>query len=493
MKSRIRHWTPAIIGFIAILYYAALSCKTYTWLFASGDSGDWLAASNWWIVPQPFGSPLYISLGHFLNLWLGDLVIKMTLLLSVLPAAITVLLVYLIVKRLTGRERIAITSSAVLLGAAVFLSQATVLEEYSLVVMFVTLGFYFYIQGKWKLTFLSLGLGSAVHIMVVPITALWLMVHFREWQVWRKALPVYIACGVLPYGLILWLMASDTPRLVAGGLSLGAINSYLGSTGVVGTLSIVETPERILHVVSFIVASLGLAIVPSTIGLKKPWSNMTKVMLATIGFSVWYYLTCIDPTTWTFLIFSMPFIAIATGLGLVKMKSYHTHIILAGALCLMIVNSIWLNADRLNREYPIAPKYYQAVQSIPDGSAVVINRGGWEALGFYYAMSEGKELIPVFFIYAENEDDALHKYYVEWMHKEYGVKGYNTQTMAQYALGKGIETYILIPPTLGWDSAFEYTNSLHRFGEVKSVNTSIKVHGKATQGETTEWHPFWQR
>ena len=90
MKSKI---IPFIVFAISFIYYSILSSKVYTWLFASGDSGDWLAASNWWIVPQPYGSPLYISLGHFLDLFGGDLVVKMTILLSCLPAAITVMLV----------------------------------------------------------------------------------------------------------------------------------------------------------------------------------------------------------------------------------------------------------------------------------------------------------------------------------------------------------------------------------------------------------------
>ena len=136
--------TPLIIFLTAFSYFALLSSKTYTWVFVSEDAADWLACSTMWMVPQPLGSPLYILLGQFLNILPGDLVIKMTMILSCLPSAITVTLVYLIVRHLTNKESIAITSAMVLAASAIFMSQSTILEEYALAVMLLTLGYYFF-------------------------------------------------------------------------------------------------------------------------------------------------------------------------------------------------------------------------------------------------------------------------------------------------------------------------------------------------------------
>ncbi len=478
MKNNI---IPFIIFAASFIYYSILSSKVYTWLFASGDSGDWLAASNWWIVPQPYGSPLYISLGHFLDLFGGDLVVKMTILLSCLPAAITIMLVYLIVKHLTQKTNLAIISSIILLGASIFLTQATVLEQYSLAVMFVTLAYYFYLKDRKKLVALSLGLGSANHILVIPIALLWLALERKQWKVWRKTLPVYIISGLLPYCLIIWLMVSDAPRLLAGGLSLQAINSYLGSTSVMGTLSILALPERALDFAALIIMSFGLAVIPVWLAFRKPWAAHTKLLIITIAFPIWYYFTCIDPTTWTFMAYACPFIAIATGIGLNKLsKLGNKRVIVAVASCavmLVAYNSTFLNANILAAREPKAMNYYNEIQSMPDGSAVIIWRGGFEFMSLCYAMSEGKDLIPIFCTDWNYEDDALYQYYLEWVNSYYDLEGSNTQLLAINALDKGIPVYIISPLFEKWRKAFTVEDiDLVHFDILTGVDLDAVVH-----------------
>jgi len=203
----------------------------------------------------------------------------MTILLSCLPAAVTVALVYLIVKHLTSKTTIALIGSAIVLGAGIFLTQATILEEYSIAVMFTVLAYLFYLKDKKKLTALSMGLGSAIHILVIPIALLWLVLEKKNWRAWAKTLPIYIVTGILPYALIIYLMTTDAPRLLAGGLSLEAINSYLGSTSVFGSLSIFGLPERLLGLTSLIIMSFGLAVIPLWVALKRPWATILNFWL----------------------------------------------------------------------------------------------------------------------------------------------------------------------------------------------------------------------
>jgi len=475
MKNKIISFAIFAVSFI---YYSILSAKQYTWLFASGDSGDWLASSNWWIVPQPYGSPLYISLGHFLNLFGGDLVVKMTVLLSCLPAAITVMLVYLIVKHLTQKTNLAVISSIILLGASIFLTQATILEQYSLAVMFVTLAYYFYLKDKKKLVALSLGLGSANHILVIPIALLWLALEHKQWKIWCKTLPVYVISGLLPYCLTLYLMTTDAPRLLAGGLSLQAINSYLGSTSVMGSLSILALPDRLLDFIALVIMSFGLAIIPIWLTFKKPWAMHTKLLIITIIFPIWYYLTCIDPTTWTFMTYACPFIAIATGIGLSKISSKAlVSLVTSFALMLVAINGILLNANTLAKLEPTAIDYYNEIQSMPDGSAVVIWRGGFEFMSLCYAMSEGKDLIPIFCTDWNYEDDALYQYYLEWANNYYNLEGSNTQIMANNALDKGIPVYVISPLFEKWQKTFTVEDiDLIHFDRLTEVDLDAVVH-----------------
>jgi len=462
----------------SFIFYSLMAAKEYTWLFASGDSGDWLAASNMWLVPQPYGSPLYITLGHFLDMFGGDLVVKMTIILSCLPAAVTVMLVYLIVKHLTGKKNIALIASAVLLGAGIFLTQATVLEQYSLAVMFVVLGYYFYLKDKKWLVALSLGLGSANHILVIPIAALWLLLDRKRWRAWAKVIPLYTVSGLLPYILILWLMTTDAPRLLAGGLSLQAINSYLGSTSVMGSLSIMSLPERLLDFAALIIMGFGLAIIPIRLAFKKPWAMHIKLLIMAIIFPVWYYLTCRDPTSWTFMAYACPFIAIAAGIGLAKInKTYVLKAVTISAIAIIMLNSIFLNADVLAKANPKAQDYYNEIQSIPDGSAIVIYRGGFEAMAMYYAFSEGKDIIPIFLTDYNYEEDALYQYYLDWIHSEYNLKGNNTQHLTADALAQNIPVYVLTPILKKWTLAFEHNDtSLKYFDLVEGVDLTLVVH-----------------
>ena len=257
-------WLPHSLFLLSLVYYCALSAKRYTWMFVSGDSGDWLAASTMWMVPQPLGSPLYIFLGQLLHLLPGGLPVKMTIVLSCLPSAMTVALVYLIVYRLTRSAASSACASLVLLGAGIFLTQSTILEQYALAAMFLTAAYYFYISGRRTLTTFALGLGTAVHIFLLPVAILWLIVERHNLKAWLRPAAVYIASGVLPYIYVPILMAMHAPPIMAGYLSWSNLTAYMFDTAgdLVGTMALEELPRRIAIIAAIMVSSLGLAVIP---------------------------------------------------------------------------------------------------------------------------------------------------------------------------------------------------------------------------------------
>lgn len=444
MKRLAIKYDYLLIGVVALIYYSLLCAKEWSWMFVSGDSGDWLAASSIWLVPQPYGSPLYILLGHFINLLPVDLVLGMTIGLSVIPASITVAITYLIVKKLFN-VRLAIISSLVLLSSAIFLSQATILEEYAIATMFLTLAVYFYVSDKKKLTLLMLGLAGAIHIIAIAIAFLWLVLEFKNIKQWYKNFWIYFLVGIVPYGLILLLMYLPTPRLIAGDLSLGNLNSYLGSSGTIGSLSIYEAPKRILSFIQIVSISLSLGIVPFVLAFKKPWNNYTRIMIVTIVFCMWLYITNIDPSTWTFMCFAMPMMCIMIAIGLNKVKLQNEHIALVSmfAIMLIIINSFSLNANLLTQEYSQATKYEQAVKELPDNSCIVLSSGGQYGLGLIYIMSQGKDVIPIYYCGDNYENDARYQSYVNYMDSKYNIRGSNTLEQVQDAIKQGKEVYML--------------------------------------------------
>lgn len=448
------------IGVFSYIYLAILSAKQFTWVFQSGDSGDWLASAKLWFVPQAFGSPLYISLAKLVGMTPFDLPIAMTAALSAIPSTITILLVFLIVKKLTDNEWYASVSSLVLLASVVFLSQSTIVEEYALSTMFLTLAFYMYILGHKKLTALSLGLGMAVHIFILPVAVLWLAVHYRTWREWVKPALVFAASGILPYTLILYLMASDAPQLFAGGLSWESINGYLGGTYVVGSLGLNGLPERGLMFIAIMAVSLGLAWIPISKAVK-PLDTLIKMMIMVIGFSVWYYLTNLDFAVWTYLIFGMPFLAILTGIGLSRMSFNHLKVVAAGAFILLGFNAFFFNADIATRDNPQAQVYFNSTMRLPEGSAVISDRYGFYPFTIYYAYAEGKDIIPLFM--PPDDSVVLYDNYLEWVKNEYDLEGENIQEITENLIGTRV-IYIL-PPAVDskfdeWQDIFEVKESI---------------------------------
>ncbi len=470
--KQLNKYAAPLVGLITLLYYSLLAAREWTWIFVSGDSGDWIAASRWWIVPQPFGSPLYIMLGHLINFFYPQhLIALMTLLLSVVPAAITVTLVFLTVRQLTHKLHLALLATLCLLGAGVFLSQATVLEEYSIAIMFTVAGYYFYLQEKRLLTVIMLGLGTAVHIAVPMICLIWLAMDKTNFKKWLKVIPVYILTGGLPYLLIAYLFEHTQFAMIAGGsLSLSAINSYLGAAFVVGTLSINAAPMRILTITAFILSNLGVLAIAAITAFKGKKEQWRKLLLASSIFVIWYFGTSLDPTTWTYLAYAMPMLVI---LGITELSKWHKKwrvFTFASAAMLVILNSGLLNANTLSKQYPVARQYEQAINEIPDNSAVVIYRGGWEALGFMKAITEGKQFIPLYLGSSNIEHDALYDDYKTWLNGKYSIEGNSCQEMTQYCLTQNIPVYKLNNLLPGWEEKFTSIPFNARFSLVTDVD-----------------------
>jgi len=499
--TKVRKYDYLIVGLVAFTYYLILSSKSWTWIFASQDSGDWLYGSLIWANVQPLGSPLYVLLGHFMN-WIfpQHLVLAMTIGLSVLPASICVSVVYLTAKKLTS-FKYAVISALVLLGSAVFLSQSTILEEYAISAMFVSLAFYFYISDRKKLTVLMLALGSAVHVIVAMVSVIWLIVNVRDLKLWVKYLWIYLVFGILPYSMVFILMYLDTPRLLAGHLSFEGINNYLGSSGTIGSLSLWDTPERLLQFAMVVAVSLGFAILPLVYSFKGLIRSPKYVLVAfsTIMFTLWLYLTNSDQSTWTFLTFSMPIIAVLVGVGLSKLGQFHAQTVTCGAIVLILVNGLFLNANVLTNQMPLATNYEQSISSLPDDSYIICSSGGQYGLANAYLWAKGHKITPLFYsadtpslesmvdlVMSQNKqikfEDALKlattKYndalnlarHVDYM-KYFGIVEKETTKEVERLLSIGKRVYIVNPTiTPYWENVFRLETYDENLSIVVGVN-----------------------
>jgi len=434
----VARYMPWLLGVCAFIYLGLLAVKSYSGVFTSTDSADFLMASTVWAIPQTYGYPLYILLGHFLNLFPGDLAAKMTVILSVS-------FVFLIAKRLTNRTVLSVVVALVLLSTAVFLTEATITKGYALTAMFLVIAYYCYLR-EWRLrTTLFLGLATAIHMMVIFIAILWL-IGDRRWRYWLgKPLLVYIATGLLPYVMIPVLMALDTPRFMAGSLSIENLKGYWSGTGraIIGMLSVFDVPSRWLLLGKILLVSTGLAFIPLLqYKIYQLHQRHIAVLVAAPVFMLWYVATCLDVQVWTYLAVGAPFIAILVGLGLARMRNWHMSVIALSALCLIVVNGVFLNANVITRDNPYMTDYKQSLEALPDNSVVVVVPGAY-SLGLFYTIADGKNLVPLVYSYLELDSLMGMKGYDTYLEKHYGVTWPNTLEGVQQCLDTNRTVYIV--------------------------------------------------
>jgi hypothetical protein len=464
---------PYLLFLFSAVYYYILSAKEWTWLFVSNDSGDWLASANLWFVPQPFGSPVYIFLTKIAGLLPFDLIFSMTFLLSVIPSAVTIAMIYLICKKATGKIKFGLIGSSIALVNGVLLSQSIIIEEYALAVMLVTIGFWAYISNKKKITVVSLGLATGVHVIPAILTLMLLFVEKENIKEWLKYWWLFILFGVLPYIYIpIIMLLPDTPRWMIGELSLQAFNEWLGAAGsVFGSLSIADTPTRIQQFVVIILASFGLSLIGLWTGFKKPWGKEVKFSIIAIAICSWVYATNLDFTTWTFLSYTVPFVCYVSVIGLQKISIKYTKAVLVWLVLLFMANSLFLNADILSKKDNQAMTFWKELQELPKGSAVVVPRGCATGFGMFYLYTQGRsDLVIIFQHHDIDPVEQNFKDYLIWFEKEYGFTGKNTMELALNAMLDKRPVYFIEPVFDKWEKAFLLEKTGEYVNIIKEVN-----------------------
>jgi hypothetical protein len=112
-------------------------------------------------------------------------------------------------------------------------------------------------------------------------------------------------------------------------------------------------------------------------------------------------------------------------MGLKDSGTKKTIIVGIVALVLVVVNTQYLNADKLTNKNPEASSYYNELMSLPDHSIVVTNPGAY-SLGLFYAMSKGKDLIPI--VYPYTDEWEFWDYY-DWLKREYPTTYFSVNTL----------------------------------------------------------------
>lgn len=481
--TKSKYFNPILLFVASLLYYLGMYSRDLTWIFTGGDAGDWLTQLNWWMVPQATGSPLFISAIHLVSFFpFGTDVDKLTIFFAVIPSAVIVSFTYLIALELTKDKLKGLVAALIVLGAAISLSQATIIEQYAFVAMLIMIAYYCYLKQHMKLTLLFIGLATAAHIIGLAIAFVWLIVEYKRWQEWLKLSYIYIIAGILPYALILWLMAADTPKIMTGYLSWDSINVWLGNPSGTINLAASEFPQRLIDTGQVLLMSLGLAVIP-LFKIGKLNKNL-QVAVVIAGFCLWFHITNIFFSTWKWLAIGLPAVAALSAVGLTHLGKKHLYAVAIGAFVLICVNPFLFNTNNMAQDNPLATEYYEELMALPDGSGVLTPRGGPYGFALFYAISEGKDLIPLALLPPDEDSttpEGLKVYgdYLTWLNKEWGITGSNCIEITQDTMAKGKAVYLAYSPdrtertmTL-WGETFITQDTGKFLAKVVEVNDSV--------------------
>ncbi len=285
-----------IASFVIFLFFQALGIFT-------GDSGDVVTAAVVHGVPHPPGYPLYTFLGYLFSLVPVYTPSWRVTLLSSLPHAVTIALVFVIVYRLTKSRVAGVFACLVLLGNYLFFLYSVTPEVFALFDLFFVLLLleciqYNAVRSLGMLSFMALTFGLAlthhhVILFMLPVLMYYVVrVGFPKKFGVREVgtIVIFFIFGLLPYiyapiagstnAIINW----DTPTTWARFIHLVTRADYgsFVSGGVIGH-TLFERFVAIKAYVSFVSLDFkSVGIVLSVIGLWRLWQR-DRVFAKAVG------------------------------------------------------------------------------------------------------------------------------------------------------------------------------------------------------------------
>ena len=208
-----------LFGFAAFVIFLLFQAQAVV----AGDSGDMVTAAVTFGVPHPPGYPLYSFIG-----WLASQLPFLTPawrvgLLSSLPHAIVIALVYLLVSRLTKKRLIGVFSALLLLSNYIFFLYSVTPEVFGLFDLFF-IGIIYLLIRRHSLSLVTFVFGlSLTHhhviLFLVPACVYWLWgVRFRvRYVVWFLVglVPyVYVLIAARGHSIINWDRAVDVTSFI---------------------------------------------------------------------------------------------------------------------------------------------------------------------------------------------------------------------------------------------------------------------------------------
>ncbi len=363
-----------------------------------------------------YPAPLYTFIGWpIANLPFGVDGGNLILFLSVIPAFITSILVFVIVKKKSENKLAPWIGAATLMGSYPFFSQALIIEVYMLLSMLMVAGYCAIIYGRYKIGAIFIGLAMACHYMTGAFIFVALLVAYKPCRkYWYYSIIVFLMIAIVYYFMIPTFKWQPSSGFVFVAIFQSIMNA-VSRSGSVLSYTIWET-------ISTFVVGFGLSLIPIWLYLRNV--NKSYWLIFLIFMPLTYIITQ-GSIAFVTLVPFVPFLAIAAGVGIEKLNSrYIKGAILIFSLCMLLSMPFTINISALDNDETTARKMINELDKLNDGDIVLgarmyENKSGYKTsdtlggnvipLVEYYNKETGREIIPIFISYIYFPTDRMNE------------------------------------------------------------------------------------
>jgi hypothetical protein len=375
---KVNHLTISIgVGLLALAYFAVLLPRDITWVNVGYDGPGYLLAMRHLRITYPTGDPLYILLGAA---WIrafpfGTEWFRVALLSATFGGAAAGLLYY---------HTRSWLSPLVFLASGVVVSQAIVVEKYTLTTFLILLAYHVWSSDRRAWGYAILGLALAVHHTAGFFWLGFMWADYRNYRNWRLgALSVLVG---LPWYLYIPL-ANRPPFLNIGGTGIGDYFKYCCSQSFLwGGLAVMDgrfsiSPDfwgRVIDLARILLGGFGPALVVLYLAIREKVRAKAWLIPVLFGLVMLYYFTNLDPSVYTYTI-----LAFALGALLIGEYSQPSKTLKA-AVAVFCGIALVFNAGAYNIGGPTLDPYHSAevfeagLAQLPPDAMIWSNNRGWE-------------------------------------------------------------------------------------------------------------------
>ena len=362
-KAQLQPWIiPLAILVMASAYFLSMAASFPTFFNANSDSALFLIAAKYLRLGHPSpGYPLFTLMNAgwlYITPFWSD-IWSLTILNAITSGAVAALL-YILTR--------SILAPLLWLSAGLVVSQSTIVEQYSLMILFMLGSYYFYSKDKRSLAYAIASFGVMVNHQVALCSIIFLANDLYRHNSLKPFLWSFIS---LP--LLLYIPLANRPPflLIDGDSPKNYFDYFFGQKGIILGLAIVPPDnlvDRVWEISRLMVGGLGVSLILVTLAIKKVWKESFVLPLLFIV-PLFYYFTMLNPWAYTY---ALPGIAFGAILACKYEWKFVKNVCIAGSLILLVMNFAWYDFGRTLDKEKTTVQFLDTLETLPT-DAVVIN------------------------------------------------------------------------------------------------------------------------